>query len=95
MYNKAFLPSVRSKSNTNREESPLSAGSCRSVPMPLTVPVATVSWHSVRSANALEIDVENSFKCGMNGHISKPIEPDEVYRCLNKWLLGDVQEEKA
>ncbi len=41
------------------------------------------------TANALESDVENSFRCGMNGHISKPIEPDEVYRCLNKWLLED------
>lgn len=40
------------------------------------------------TANALENDVEKSFECGMNGHISKPIEPEEVYRCLNKWLLG-------
>lgn len=39
------------------------------------------------TANALESDVENSYRCGMNGHISKPIEPEEVYRCLNKWLL--------
>lgn len=45
------------------------------------------------TANALESDVENSFRCGMNGHISKPIEPDEVYRCLNKWLLGGNQED--
>ena len=47
------------------------------------------------TANALESDVENSFRCGMNGHISKPIEPDEVYRCLNKWLLGDKQEDAS
>ena len=40
------------------------------------------------TANALESDVENSYRCGMNGHISKPIEPEEVYRCLSKWL-GD------
>ena len=40
------------------------------------------------TANALESDVENSFKCGMSGHISKPIEPKEVYRCLNKWLVN-------
>lgn len=45
------------------------------------------------TANALESDVENSFRCGMNGHISKPIEPDEVYRCLNKWLLEDRPED--
>lgn len=39
------------------------------------------------TANALDNDVEYSYQCGMNGHISKPIEPDEIYRCLNKWLL--------
>lgn len=47
-----------------------------------TIPIIAMT------ANALESDVENSYRCGMNGHISKPIEPDEVYRCLNKWLLG-------
>lgn len=41
------------------------------------------------TANALESDVQNSYKCGMNGHISKPIEPEEVYKCLNIWLMGD------
>ncbi len=39
------------------------------------------------TANAMATDVENSYSSGMNGHISKPIEPEEVYRCLNKWLL--------
>lgn len=39
------------------------------------------------TANAMATDVENSYNSGMNGHISKPIEPEEVYRCLNKWLL--------
>ena len=46
------------------------------------------------TANALESDVENSYQCGMNGHISKPIEPDKVYRCLNKWLMGDSKIEQ-
>lgn len=41
------------------------------------------------TANALESDVQNSYNCGMNGHISKPIEPEEVYKCLNRWLIGD------
>ena len=40
------------------------------------------------TANALESDVQNSYQCGMNGHISKPIEPEEVYKCLNEWLAG-------
>ncbi len=39
------------------------------------------------TANALESDVRNSYKCGMSGHISKPVEPEEVYKCLNKWLI--------
>ena len=43
------------------------------------------------TANALESDVQNSYRCGMNGHISKPIEPEEVYKCLNKWLAGDQE----
>lgn len=41
------------------------------------------------TANALESDVQNSYRCGMNGHISKPIEPEEVYKCLNRWLIED------
>lgn len=39
------------------------------------------------TANALESDVQNSYKCGMNGHISKPIEPEDVYKCLNEWFV--------
>ena len=45
-----------------------------------TIPIIAMT------ANAMESDVQNSFQCGMNGHISKPIEPKEVYKCLNKWL---------
>ncbi|MDE7414711.1 MAG: response regulator [Lachnospiraceae bacterium] len=40
------------------------------------------------TANALDSDVQNSYKCGMSGHISKPVEPEDVYKCLNKWLMG-------
>lgn len=45
-----------------------------------TIPIIAMT------ANAMESDVQNSYQCGMNDHISKPIEPKEVYRCLNKWL---------
>ena len=51
-----------------------------------TIPIIAMT------ANALESDVQNSYKCGMNGHISKPIEPEEVYRCLNEWLLDENQQ---
>lgn len=45
------------------------------------------------TANALESDVQNSYQCGMNGHISKPIEPEEVYKCLGEWLTGAQADE--
>ena len=40
------------------------------------------------TANALESDVQNSYQCGMSGHISKPVEPEDVYKCLDEWLIG-------
>ena len=34
------------------------------------------------TANALESEREQSFQVGMNAHISKPIDPDELYTVL-------------
>ena len=45
-----------------------------------TIPIIAMT------ANALESDVEKYFKCGMNGHISKPIEPQRVFEALSKWI---------
>ena len=45
-----------------------------------TIPIIAMT------ANALESDVEKYFKCGMNGHISKPIEPQRVFETLSKWI---------
>lgn len=52
-----------------------------------TIPIIAMT------ANAMESDVRNSFNCGMNGHISKPIEPEEVYKCLNQWLTESQAQE--
>jgi two-component system sensor histidine kinase/response regulator len=38
------------------------------------------------TANALVGDADKSIKAGMNGHISKPIDPDELYRVLREQL---------
>ena len=34
------------------------------------------------SANAFDDDLKKSVECGMNGHLSKPVEVDKLYRTL-------------
>lgn len=38
------------------------------------------------TANAFEEDIRHSQEIGMNDHIAKPVETDEILRVLNKWL---------
>ncbi|MCC8058805.1 response regulator [Cloacibacillus sp.] len=38
------------------------------------------------TANAFAEDVEDAFRAGMNGHISKPIDVQTLYDTLKKWL---------
>ncbi len=38
------------------------------------------------TANAMKQDREKAISSGMNDHLSKPIEPEEFYRLLQKWL---------
>ena len=43
------------------------------------------------TANALVGDAEKSLDAGMDGHINKPINPEELYRALSEYLpAGDV-----
>ena len=42
------------------------------------------------TANAMEGDVKVSLDYGMDDHISKPIEPDELYKKLLKWINTDT-----
>ncbi len=36
------------------------------------------------SANAFDDDLKKSVECGMNGHLSKPVEVDKLYRTLDE-----------
>jgi CheY-like chemotaxis protein len=38
------------------------------------------------TANAMLQDKQNCLKAGMNGHIPKPIDPDELFRVLLEWI---------
>jgi HPt (histidine-containing phosphotransfer) domain-containing protein len=38
------------------------------------------------TAHAMAGDREKSLEAGMNGHVSKPIDPDTLYRTLGKWV---------
>ena len=38
------------------------------------------------TANAFAEDVQAALRAGMNGHMSKPIDPDALSGMLRKWL---------
>ena len=50
-----------------------------------TVPIIAMT------ANAFDEDVQRSLQVGMNAHLSKPVEPERLYRCLEE-LIG-IREE--
>lgn len=50
---------------------------CRSIPI------------VAMSANAFDDDLRKSVECGMNGHLSKPVEVDKLYRTLSDILKGN------
>lgn len=39
------------------------------------------------TAHVLEEEVQKCLACGMNDHLGKPVDPETLFRCLNKWLL--------
>ena len=61
----------------------------RSLPRPdaLTVPIIAMT------ANAFDEDVQRSLQVGMNAHLSKPVEPEHLYRTLEELIWE--RDEKA
>ena len=45
-----------------------------------TIPIIAMS------ANAFDEDLKKSVECGMNGHLSKPVEVDKLYQVLDQVL---------
>ena len=43
------------------------------------------------TANAFDEDVQRSLQVGMNAHLSKPVEPERLYSCLEE-LIGQRDE---
>jgi CheY-like chemotaxis protein len=43
------------------------------------------------TANAMQQDRERCVEAGMNDHLAKPVEPEELYRLLFKYLGGRAQ----
>ena len=42
-----------------------------------------------QTAHAMKEDREKCLLAGMNDYISKPIDPDELYQVLAKWLVPE------
>ena len=47
------------------------------------------------TANAMEADKEKSRQAGMNDHISKPIDPELLYKTLHRWLYAAIPSDAA
>ena len=65
---------VRSQKSEDRKE-----GSALS-PQSSALPIIAMTAH------ALAGDEEKSLKAGMNGHVTKPIDPDQLFATLQKWI---------
>ena len=39
------------------------------------------------TANVFDEDVERSIEAGMNAHLSKPVEPDELYETMARLII--------
>jgi signal transduction histidine kinase/DNA-binding response OmpR family regulator/HPt (histidine-containing phosphotransfer) domain-containing protein len=61
----------------------------RSNPLFQTLPIVAMT------ANVMASDREKCVEAGMNDHVSKPIDPDELYRVLLKWIKTDGRSKSA
>ena len=50
-------------------------------------------WYQL-DTNAFDEVVQRSLQAGMNAHLSKPIEPERLYRCLEELIESRAQNER-
>jgi PAS domain S-box-containing protein len=55
-------------------------GAIRSDPRFKDLPIIAMTAHAMAG------DEEKSLKAGMNGHVAKPIDPDQLFSTLQKWI---------
>ena len=48
-----------------------------------TIPIIALT------ANAFDDDVQRSMQAGLNAHLSKPVEPEVLYKTLEKLIKAD------
>ena len=46
------------------------------------------------TANAFDEDVQRSLQCGMNAHLTKPVEPEHLFKTLGE-LIWEMENRKA
>jgi len=47
------------------------------------------------TAHAMAGDEQKSIEAGMNGHVTKPIDPDQLFATLQKWIKPTAQQASA
>jgi two-component system, sensor histidine kinase and response regulator len=47
------------------------------------------------TANAMAADRDRCLEAGMNDHIAKPIEPEELFRVLAQWIRSGRVNQRA
>ena len=49
-------------------------------PLALSLPIIAMTAHAMAG------DEDKSLQAGMNGHVTKPIDPDQLFATLQKWI---------
>jgi CheY-like chemotaxis protein len=53
-----------------------------------TIPIIALT------ANAFDEDVQQSMQAGLNAHLSKPVEPETLFKTLEKMIINETGEVK-
>jgi CheY-like chemotaxis protein len=68
------------KSEDKKEKTEYSHQTLRLEPCAVSLPIIAMTAHAMAG------DEDKSFQAGMNGHVTKPIDPDQLFATLQKWI---------